>query len=88
MDKESTILELSRSLVSPRIREDLSIIMEATTTMEKVLIITMAPRMETGMEHAAIRTALTQPHPPRRIKVTLPVTSAGRLDITPTTVRN
>ena len=34
MDKESTILELSRSLVSPRTREDLSITMEATPTME------------------------------------------------------
>ena len=65
MDKESTILELSRSLVSPRTQEDLSITMEATPTMDEVPITTMAPRMETGMEQAAIRTALTQPHPPR-----------------------
>ena len=38
----------------------------AAHQLEEVLIITMAPRMETGMEQAAIRTALTQPHPPRR----------------------
>ena len=60
--------------------------MEATLTMEEVPIITMAPRMETGMEQAAIRTALTQPHPPRRIKVTLLVSSAGRLDTMPLSV--
>ena len=30
-------------------------------------IATVAPRMETGMEQAAIKTALTQQHPPRRI---------------------
>ena len=88
MDKESTILELSRSLVSPRTLEDLSITMEATLTMEEVLIITMAPRMDMGREQAVIRTALTQPQPPRRIKVTLLVTSVVRLDITPTTVRS
>ena len=55
----STILELSRSLVSPRTREDLPITMEGTLTMEEVPIITVAPGMETGMEQAAIRTALT-----------------------------
>ena len=60
--------------------------MEATPTMEEVPITTMGLRMETGMEQAAIRTALTQPHPPRRIKVTLLVTSAGRLDIMPMNV--
>ena len=38
------------------------------------------PKNGNGNEQAAIRTALTQPHPPRRIKVTLPVSSAGRLD--------
>ena len=43
MDKESTILDPNRSLVSPRIREDLSIIMEATTTLEEVLTTIMAP---------------------------------------------
>ena len=83
MDKESTTLELSRSPVSPRTQEDLSITMEATLTMEEVLTTTMAPRMEMGTEQAAIRTALTQPHPPRRTKVTLLVSSAGRLDTMP-----
>ena len=67
MDKGSTIQELSRNLVSARTREDIPITMEAITTMEEVRITTVAPRMETGMEQAAIRTALTQPHPPRRI---------------------
>ena len=86
MDKESTILEFSRSLDSPRTREDLSITMEATTTMEGVPTTTMAPRMETETEHAAIRTALSQPHPLRRTKVTLLVSSAGRLDIMPMSV--
>ena len=62
--------------------------MEAITTMEELHITIVAPRMETGMEQAAIRTALTQPHPPRRIKVTLLVSSAGRLGTTPTIVRN
>ena len=47
-------------------REDLSITMEATPTMEGVLTPTMAPGMETRMEQAAIRTALTQQRPPRR----------------------
>ena len=83
MDKGSTIQELSRSLVSPRTREDLPIAMEATLTMEEVRITIVALRMEMGMEQAAIRTALTQPHPPRRIKVTLLVSNAGRLDTTP-----
>jgi hypothetical protein len=62
--------------------------MEAILTMGEVCITTVAPRMETGMEQAAIRTALTQPHPPRRIKATLPVSSAGRLDIMPMSVLN
>ena len=84
--KESTILELSRSRVSPQTREDLPITMEATHTMEAVLTTTVAPRMETGMDQAAIRTALTQPHPPRRTKVTLLVSSAGRLDTMPMSV--
>ena len=88
MDKESTTLELSRSPISPRTREDLSITMEATPTMEEVRIIIMAQGMGMGMEQVAIRTALTQPHPPRRIKVTLLVSSAGRLGTTPTIVRN
>ena len=84
MDKGSTILEPSRGLVLPRTQEDLfSITMEVTLTMEEVHITTVAPRMEMGMEQVAIRTALTQQRPPRRIKVTLLVSSAGRLDITP-----
>ena len=70
MDKESTIQELGRSHVLPLDREDIfSIPMEEvahTITMEGVPTTTMAPRMETGMEQAAIRTALTQPHLPRR----------------------
>ena len=86
MDKGSTIQELSRSLVSPRTREDLPITMEAIPTMEEVRITTVAPRMEMGMEQLAIRTALTQPHPPRRTKVTLLVSSVGRLDTTPPSV--
>ena len=65
MDKGSIIQELSRSLVLPRTREDLPITMEATLTMEEVLIIIMAQRMGKGMEEAAIRTAPIQPHPPR-----------------------
>ena len=76
MDRESTILELSRSHDLPRSRE-------ATPTMEEVLTTTMAPRKETRMEQAAIRTALTQPHLPRRTRVTLLVSSAGRLDTMP-----
>ena len=67
MDKGSTIQELSRNLVSPRTREDIPITMEDINTMEEVRITTVAPKMETGMEQEVIRTALTQPHPPRRI---------------------
>ena len=67
MDKESSILELSTSLVSPRTREDLSITMEATLTMEEVHIIIVAPRMGMEMEEAAARTVPTQQRPPRRI---------------------
>ena len=65
MDKESTILELSRSLVSPRTREDLPITMEATLIMEVVPIITMAPRMVMGMEEEMARTVPTHQHQPR-----------------------
>ena len=86
MDKGSTIQELSRSLVLPRTREDIPITMEAIPTMEEVRITTVAPRMEMGMEQATTRTALTQPHPSRRTKVTLLDTSAGRLDIMPMSV--
>ena len=83
MDKGSTIQELSTSLALPQTREDIPITMDAIPTMGEVRITIVAPRMGTGMEQAAIRTALTQPHPPRRIKVTLPVSSAGRLGTTP-----
>ena len=67
MDKGGAIQELSRNLVSPRTREDIPVTMEDITTMEEVRITTVTPRMETTMEQVAIRTALTQPHPPRRI---------------------
>ena len=47
MDKESTVQELTRSLVLPRTREDIPIItMEVTITMEEVHITTVAPIME------------------------------------------
>ena len=59
MDKGSTILELSRSPVSPQTWEDIPITMEATLTLEEVHITTVAPRMEMGMEQVAIRTTLT-----------------------------
>ena len=87
MDRGSTIQEISRSLVLPQTREDIPITMEDTLTMEEVRITTVAPRMEMGMEQVAIRTALTQPHPPRT-KVTLLVSSAGRLDTTPMSALN
>ena len=62
--------------------------MEDIRAMEVVRITIAAPRMETGMEQAVTRTALTQPHPPRRIKVTLPVSSVGRLGTKPMIARN
>ena len=68
MDKGSTIQELSRDLVLPRTQEDtLTITMEATITMEEVLIIIVGPRMGMGMEEAAARTVPTRQRPPRRI---------------------
>ena len=87
MDKESTIQELSRSHVLPRTREDIPRTMEAITTMEEVCITTMALGMEMGVEQA-VRTALTQVHPPRRTKATLLVSSAGRLDTMPMSALN
>ena len=55
MDKGSTILELSRSLVLPRKRED-----NFSIPMEEVARITiMAPRMVKGMEEAMTRTVPT-----------------------------
>ena len=68
MDKGSTTLELSRSLVLPRTREDIPIItMEATLTIEEVHTTTMAIRMEMGMGETTVRTVSTPLHPPRRI---------------------
>ena len=68
MDKGSTTLELNRSLVLPRTREDIPIItMEATLTMEGVHITTVALIMEMGMEEAAVRAVPIQQHPSRRI---------------------
>ena len=55
MDKGSTILELSRSLVLPRTREDIPITMGAIPKMEEVRITTVAPRMGMGMEEATDR---------------------------------
>ena len=66
MDKGNIIQEHHRSLVLPRTREDTPITMEAIPTMEEARITTVAPRMEMGMEQAAIRTALTQQRLPRR----------------------
>ena len=87
MDRGSRTLELSRSLVLPRTREDITIItMEVILTMEEVRITIVAPRMEVGRELEAVRTALTQAHPPRRTKAMLLVSSAGRMDITPRSV--
>ena len=56
--------------------------MEAITIIEEVRITTMALGMEMGVAQA-VRTALTQAHPPRRIKAMLLVSSAGRLDTMP-----
>ena len=57
--------------------------MEAIPTMEAIRITTVAPRMGMEMEEATDITVPTQQHPPGRIKVTLLVSSAGRLDTTP-----
>ena len=63
MDKGSTILELSRSLVLPRTREDIFSI-----PMEEVVRTTIvAPRMEMRMEEATDITAPTHQHQPRGI---------------------
>ena len=68
MGKESIILELSRSLVLPRTREDpFNITMEVTITTEEVRTTIVAPRMAMRMEEAAARTVPTQQRLPRRI---------------------
>ena len=60
MDKESTVQELTRSLVLPRTREDtFTITMEAIIPMEGVRITIVAPRMGMGMEEATDRTVPT-----------------------------
>ena len=41
--------------------------LEDITTLEEVLITTVASRMESGMEQAVIKIPQTQPHPPRGI---------------------
>ena len=87
MDKGSTILELSRSLVLPRTREDtFTITMEAIIPMEEVRITIVSPRMGMGMEEATARNVPNQQRLPRRISVTLLVSSVGRMDITPRSV--
>ena len=72
MDREDTLLELSRSPAIPRTREDILVTMEAITmedirTMEEVHTTTVALRMAMGMEEAIVRTVPTPRHPPRRI---------------------
>ena len=67
MDKGSIILDLSRDLVLPRTREDLSITMEATLTMEEFRTTIVAPRTGMVMEEATDRTVPTQQPPPRKI---------------------
>ena len=68
MDRGSTTLELSKSLVLPRTQEDITIItVEAILTMEEVHITIVALRMEMGMEGAALRAVPTQQHLPQRI---------------------
>ena len=60
MDKGSTTLELSRSLVLPRTREDIPIItMEAILTMEGVHTTIVALRMGMGMEETTVRAVPT-----------------------------
>ena len=82
MNKGSTILELSRSLVLPRIREDLfSIPMD-----EGVRTTIVAPRMVMGMEEAMARTAAPHQPQPREIRVKSPVSSVPRPDIMPMNV--
>ena len=67
MDKGSIILELSRDLVLPQTRGDLSITMEATLIMEEVRTTIVGPRTAMVMEEVADRTVPTRQHPPRKI---------------------
>ena len=91
MDRVGTLPELSRSSAIPHTREDILTTMEATTmedirTMEEVHTTTVALRMAMGVEETTIRTVPTPLHPLRRIRVTLPVSNAGRLDTMPPSV--
>ena len=65
MDRGSTILELSRSLVLPLTPVVTPITMEATLTMEEVHTTIVAPRMV--MEEATDKTVPTHQCPPRKI---------------------
>ena len=68
MDRGSTTLELSRSLVLPQTREDIPVItMEATSIMEEVHTTIVALKMVMGMEETPVGTVSTPLHPPRRI---------------------
>ena len=72
MDRGGTLLELIRSLVLPRTREDILITMEAITmeeirTMQEFHTTTVALRMAMGMEEATVRTVPTPRHQPRGI---------------------
>ena len=67
MDREGTLLELSRSPAIPRTREDIPTTMEDTRTMEQVRTTIVAPRMAMGMEEAAARTVPALQHQPRGI---------------------
>ena len=68
MDRGSTTLELSRSLVLRRTQEDIPIItMEGILIMEEVHTTTVTLKMVMGMEETPVRTVSTPLHPPRRI---------------------
>ena len=82
MDKESIVLELSRSHILPLDREDIfSIHME-----EEARTITMAPRMGMGMQEAMARTVPTHQPQPRETWAKSLALSARRLDIMPMNV--
>ena len=63
MDKESTVQELTRSLVLPRTREDtFTITMEATFIMEGMDTTTMFTSRALVMEEMAINNISILPH--------------------------
>ena len=86
MDMGGTLQELSRSPAIPCTQEDITTTMEDIRTMEEVRTPVVALRMEMGMEEATIRTVPTSRHQSRGIRVTLPISSARRLDIIPMNV--